>query len=176
MQLTIRPAEVGDAGRIADITVQAYVHGGHLEQDSSYVHTLSDVLPRIGQSYVAVDSSNAVIGAISVFSYGSPHTDIAQRGEAEFRFLAIDPKYWGKGIGGRMISVAEEIAQRDAVDAMVLRVISMNERGKSLYEHLGYVRIPDRDLTLPPHVSACGVTNVTLLALRKELVPKPHGA
>jgi len=176
MEVLIRRAEIPDAPRIAELTVQAYVHGGHLEPDSSYVHTLEDVVPRINNSYVAVDADGVIVGAVSVFPAGSPHTEIAQPGEAEFRFLAIDPHHWGKNIGSRLIAVAEHDAQLNGVDAMVLRVISINTRGQLLYEYLGYERVPERDFTLPPQVTACGVTNVTLLALRKTFTATQDGA
>jgi GNAT superfamily N-acetyltransferase len=173
--ITIRRAQLGDAQRIGDLTVQAYVHGGHLEPGSAYVETLQNAASRIDETFVAVDDTETIIGAISLFPTGSPGTEIASEGEAEFRFLAIDPKYWGQDIGRTLIAYAEDAAQSAGITAMVLRVIDMNPRGLALYEHLGYVREPDRDWTLPPRVSACGVTNATLLALRKPLVPSAVG-
>jgi GNAT superfamily N-acetyltransferase len=172
---TIRRAQAGDAQRIGELAVQAYVHGGHLEPESTYVETLQDAASRIEETFVAVNSTGTVIGAISLFHVGSSGSEIARTGEAEFRFLAIDPQYWGQDVGRTLIAHVEDMAQRAGITAMVLRVIDINSRGLALYEHLGYVREPERDFTLPPQVSACGVRNVTLLALRKELVTSAVG-
>jgi GNAT superfamily N-acetyltransferase len=173
--VTIQPAKADDAQRIGELTVQAYVHGGHLEPGSTYVETLQDAASRIDETSVAVDSTGTVIGAIALFHAGSSGSEIARAGEAEFRFLAIDPQYWGQDVGRTLIAHVEDTAKRTGVAAMVIRVIDINSRGLALYEHLGYVRDPERDFALPPQVSACGVRNVTLLALRKELVTSAVG-
>lgn len=174
--ITIRSANIQDAQRISELTVQAYTEGGHLEAESSYVDVLQNILPRIDQTYVAADEHSAVIGAITLFEYGSAGTQIAHVGEAEFRFLAIDPKHWGSNIGRMLVSHVEEIALRLGMEAIIIRVIDTNERGLRLYDHLGYQRLPERDWNLPPRESACGVTNVKLLAFRKPLTARAVGA
>jgi GNAT superfamily N-acetyltransferase len=169
---TIRQAHPADAQHLGELAVQAYIHGGHLEPDSPYRETLQDASSRIAETYVAVDENGAILGAISLFHAGSAGTEIARDGEAEFRYLAIDPNAWGRNVGRALIAHVEELARQHDVTTMVIRVIDKNLRGLALYEHLGYQREPDRDLTLPPRVSACGVTNVTLLALRKSLISR----
>ena len=63
MTLTIRPAEPDDFEAVGEITVRAYLDGGHLAEDSSYVQTLADARGRAegAELWVAADDDGKVL-------------------------------------------------------------------------------------------------------------------
>ena len=174
--MRIRPARAAEATTIGELSVLAYTQGGHLQADDSYASTLRNVASRLAQTFVAVDDDDRVIGAVTVCQFGDDHAELAVPGEGEFRFLAIDPDSWGHGIGATLVEFAEGRLRSGGIDTVVIRVISLNVRAKALYEHLGYQRIPERDVVIGSSQTACGVSDVTLQAYRKDLRLNPVDA
>lgn len=167
--ISIRPARSAEATYIGELSVVAYTQGGHLQADDSYAATLRDVASRLAQTFVAVDDDDRVIGAVTVCHFGDEHAELAARGEGEFRFLAIEPGSWGRGIGTALVEFAEDRLRSRGIDTVVIRVISLNTRAQALYEHRGYQRLPERDVIIGSSHTACGVSDVTLLAYAKDL-------
>lgn len=174
--MRIRPARVAEAATIGELSVVAYTQGGHLQAEDSYAATLRNVASRLAQTFVAVDEDDRVIGAVTVCHFGDDHAELAAPGEGEFRFLAIDPRSWGHGIGTALVEFAEELLRSRGIGTVVIRVISLNSRAQALYEHRGYQRIPERDVVIGSSQTACGVSDVTLLAYEKGLGLNPTGA
>lgn len=168
----IRPARIEEADAIAELTVQAYRTGGHLEEDDRYEHVLRDVQARLDHTIVA-DRDGDIIGSVAVCPSGSPCAEISQPGECEFRFLAVRPEDWGTGIGAHLVHECEVRARAAGAHTMAISVISINTRAQRFYDRLGYVRAPSRDWSPPQQVSACGVRNVVLLGFEKPLDHAP---
>jgi ribosomal protein S18 acetylase RimI-like enzyme len=166
--IRLRPAQPSDVTIIGELTVQAYHAGQHLEPGDSYEDTLRDVTPRLADTVVA-ELDGAVVGSVTVCSSGNPTAEISADGEWEFRFLATRPDLWGAGIARVLIAECEVRAAQAGASAIVISVIDSNKRAHQLYQRLDYVRVPERDWSPPQDTSACGVTNVQLLAYRKEL-------
>ena len=172
----IRPARAAEAASIGALSVFAYMHGGHLQADDSYAATLRDVASRLAQTFVAVDAGDRVIGAVTICTFGDDHAELASPSEGEFRFLAIDPGSWGRGVGTALVAFAEGNLHARGFDTVVIRVISLNTRAQRLYERLGYLRTPERDVVIGSSQTACGVSDVTLQAYRKDLALSPTDA
>jgi N-acetylglutamate synthase-like GNAT family acetyltransferase len=168
----IRPARTDEADAIAELTVQAYRAGGHLEEGNRYEQELRNVQARMPQTIVA-DRGGEILGSVALCLPGSPCAEVSQAGECEFRFLAIRPEEWGTGIGAELVGECEQRARAAGAETMVISVISINTRAQQFYERLGYVRVPNRDWSPPGQVSVCGVHNVVLLAFEKHLHSTP---
>lgn len=166
--IRLRTALPGDVDTIGELTVQAYRAGEHLEPGDSYEVTLRNVSARLDITVVA-ELSGEIVGSVTVCSHHNPTAEISSPGEWEFRFLAVRPDYWGSGIASTLVAECESRAMRAGASAIAISVVDSNERAHQLYQRLGYVRLPERDWSPPQDTSACGVTNVHLLAYRKEL-------
>ncbi len=156
--LVLQPARLSDVDILGELTAQAYVAGGHLSPDSPYVDVLRDVVPRLDETLVITEAhSDRIVAAITALPHGHAMAEATEPGEWEFRYLAVDPDFWGRGLGQRLVAAAEERARSAHADRLVLRVIHTNPRAQRLYEHLGYRHVPERDFTFPsrldPHVT-----------------------
>jgi ribosomal protein S18 acetylase RimI-like enzyme len=169
----MRAASADDIPIIAELTVGAYVDGGHLPADSPYADTLRDVEPRLKETIVLTDGeSGHVIAAVAVLPSGHAMAEVAHTGEWEFRYLAVRPDYWGRGLAQRLIDAAESRAREAGATRMVLRVIDTNHRAKRLYEHLGYEHVPERDFTFES--SSQPGRMMTLFLMQKPLGSAPE--
>lgn len=168
VDLVLRPAELADAENIGELTAQSYVAGGHLSATSPYAAVLRDVVPRLNETLVISDARrNEVVAAIAALPHGHAMAEATEPGEWEFRYLAVDPDFWGRGLGQRLVAAVEERARSAYADRLVLRVIDTNPRAQQLYEHLGYRHLPERDFTFVSRENP-GSTH-TLLLYAKDL-------
>jgi ribosomal protein S18 acetylase RimI-like enzyme len=166
--LILRPAQAGDAEILGELTARAYVAGGHLSPDSPYVEVLRDVVPRLDETLVILDAhTDRVVAAITALPHGHVMAEATEPAEWEFRYLAVDPDFWGRGLGQRLIAAVEERARMAGAPRLVLRVIHTNPRAQGLYEHLGYRHVPARDFTFPSRLDP--TVTFTLLLYAKEL-------
>lgn len=149
--LTIRVADPREFAAVGELTVAAYAAGGALTLgvDDPYADVLRDPAsrPRGTTVYVAVDPADPdrVLGAVTYIPAGSPVADVARDGEAEIRMLAVAVGHQGRGIGAALVRTAIVRARAEARPAVVLCVVESNGAARSLYEHLGFVRVPERD-------------------------------
>ncbi|MHA1189386.1 MAG: GNAT family N-acetyltransferase [Alphaproteobacteria bacterium] len=60
--------------------------------------------------------------------------------------LAALPEHRGRGLGGRLLAVAEEIARASGLDRTSLIVTDTNAGAKQLYERIGYVETARRPM------------------------------
>ena len=141
----LRSARADDVDTIADLTVQAYLDGGHLPPKSAYIDTLRDVKPRLAQT-VVLEKDNVVVACIAALPHGHAMAEATQPGEWEIRFLAVNHDHWGSGLGRRLVNAAEDRARLAGAESMVLGVLQHNPRATRLYEYLGYQHLADRDV------------------------------
>jgi len=141
----LRNASADDVDVIADLTVQAYLDGGHMPPGSAYIATLRDVEPRLEQT-VVLEMDNVTVASIAALPHGHAMAEATQPGEWEFRYLAVSHDRWGSGLGRQLVSAVEGRARRAGAESMVLRVVDHNPRAMRLYEHLGYQHLADRDV------------------------------
>jgi N-acetylglutamate synthase-like GNAT family acetyltransferase len=71
---------------------------------------------------------------------------VAQAGEAEFRVLAVTPKARGTGVGAALVQACVAQAKASGATALVLWSQPTMPSAHRLYERLGFVRVPERDV------------------------------
>lgn len=113
-----------------------------------------EVIEPAGTMLVAVESGagGQVLGAVVLAHRGGPLALTAREGEAEIRMLAVDPQARGRGVGEALVRECLNRAALPPLSAhtMVLHTQPLMLAAQRLYERLGFVRVPERDLTLGP--------------------------
>jgi len=162
----LRRARSSDIAVIADLTVQAYIDGGHMPPASPYIETLRNVAPRLDETLLLTtgEDTDEVIAAVAALPNGHPMTEATEPGEWEFRYLAVRKDHWGQGLGTRLIAAVEERARNNNAERIVLRVVDDNPRAMRLYEHLGYRHQPHRDISFESSTFPGRMINLLLYA------------
>jgi len=157
----IRPARVEELEAVGALTVAAYVDFT-LGPDDPYVARLADAATRRREAelWVATDG-DLVVGTVTSCPPGSPWRELAATHEGEFRMLAVHPDARGRGVGRALARLCEDRAREAGATAMVLSSLSGMRAAHRVYDHLGYLRLPERDWSPVP--------DVHLLAFGKEL-------
>ena len=179
-RVLVRPAVAADFDRVAALTVAAYRALGDITDESGYIHVLTDVAgrARAGAVLVAevddleVDAARrrpvaerpnrGVVGTVTFVLPGSAYAELCGPGEAEFRMLAVDRRFQGRGIGEVLVRACIDRARAAGARALRLSTSPVMVVARRIYERLGFVRTPERDWAT--------VAGVELLAFRLDLV------
>ncbi len=74
-----------------------------------------------------------------------PMADIAERGEAEIRMLAVSGAHRGRGAGEALVRACVDRARALGRERMVLSTQRTMHAAHRVYERLGFTRNPARD-------------------------------
>jgi GNAT superfamily N-acetyltransferase len=149
----IRPIHPEEHRTLGELTVEAYraLEGAQL---GSYADELADVSTRARSAHILVAvEDGAVLGGVTfVPGPDNPYAEQLREGEVGIRMLAVAPSAQGRGVG-RALSVACIDRARDRRARQVaLHSTPWMKAAHQLYESLGFVRAPDRDLQVSPDV------------------------
>ena len=143
-----------------DVVLKAYrqVLGKFL--DPGYASHLSDIKGRVTVANVYVARiKDTIVGCVTYV--GDPTSPLAEgllKGEVGIRMLGVDPSQQRLGIGRRLATHCVEMARQDGANAVFLYSTTMMNSAHRLYESLGFLRVPARDILISPEM--------TLLAFR----------
>lgn len=164
--MVIRDAIPAELPIVSDIRISAYATGGHLSADSGYATKLRALgLDGNGHVLVAVDSGGYLVGTVMLQFW--PHAGAVVTGpdEAEVRALAVLPRAQGAGIGTALLRSIIDRAIDVGVRHLVLWTQDDMLTAHRLYEHAGFIRLPERDKIID--------SATTLLAYGLRLDPVP---
>ena len=176
--LTVAEIRPDQYDEVAELTARVYVDEGFSSAD--YEPELRAVPERATTATVLVaERGDRLVGAVTVATRGGPSANVAARGEAEIRMLAVDPAERGRGTGEALVRACLEAARTDGCTAVRLSSQEDMAAAHRLYERLGFVRTPSLDwspvpgldlrtygLPLAPWCGHCG----------QELTPEGHAA
>lgn len=150
--MLIRLAGPADFERVGELTVAAYAP--HTDGPTDfYIDRLRDVAKRAREAEVWVaEIDGQVVGAVTRTPLGSPWREIAADDEAEFRMLATDPAFQGRGVGRGLVAHLIELARENGDRAIVMSSEAGMVKAHGLYESMGFRRTPDRDWHPLPHI------------------------
>ena len=151
--IEIRPIQPQEHHTLGELTVEAYraLDGAQL---GAYADELADVTARAraAEVLVAVEGGVVLGGVTFVPGPDNPYAEQLQEGEVGIRMLAVVPSAQGKGVG-RALSVACIDRARDRrARRVALHSTPWMKAAHRLYESLGFVRAPERDLQVSPDV------------------------
>ena len=152
MSIIIRPITEADYEVVARITADAYLHAGYFESAGHpYMQKIMRVADRAAMAHIIVaEREGVVIGSATLAVYGDAWADIAQPDELEFRLLVVDPSVQRSGAGRAMVAWILDRARGAAgIRAVSLTTGDSWHTAQALYQHLGFVRAPERDWPIP---------------------------
>jgi ribosomal protein S18 acetylase RimI-like enzyme len=146
--MIIRDALPEEYERIGELTASVYVADGYLSSDSEYIGELQDAESRAkhAELIAAVDEpTGSVLGSVTFCRPGTPFSEIARDGEAEFRMLVVDHAARGRGVGETLVRECMRRARDAGCHRLVLLTTPRMRTAHRLYERLGFRRVPERD-------------------------------
>ncbi|MGD1011855.1 MAG: GNAT family N-acetyltransferase [Acidimicrobiales bacterium] len=148
--LTVRPAEVADAGDIAASHVRswqvgyagvipdAFLRGLDKDLAKRTLHIQTEILGAEAENrFVLVgEVEGEIVGWLGGGPYRTPAPGGAALGEVYACY--VDPVYWCQGVGGALMAAALERLTGAAYREAVLWVLADNPRARTFYEHHGW--------------------------------------
>ena len=132
-------------------------------------HELDDYLQRyarqndernIARTFVAVDSTNRVLGYYSLSSASIEFTELPDEGRqslpaypvpaARLARLAVDNSMKGKGLGSKLLIDALQriVTASQEIAIKVILVDAMDKEARDFYKHYGFIELPEQELKL----------------------------
>jgi GNAT superfamily N-acetyltransferase len=90
------------------------------------------------RSWVALDDAGTIVGYV-VVELVDGHAHVEQ--------LSVERAHHGEGFGKALLEEVESWAAGEGIDAMTLTTFSEVPFNRPLYEHLGWVVLPEAELT-----------------------------
>jgi GNAT superfamily N-acetyltransferase len=146
----VSPVVPSEYARLSEITVAAYRAVGPMPE--TYVAELADVAGRAvapGAVVLAARMGGAVVGGVTLVV--DPGSDLAELLEPEMggmRMLAVDPAAQGAGAGRALVDGCIELCRQHGLRWLSLHTHVVFARARGLYERMGFVRTPERDLQI----------------------------
>ncbi len=124
----------------------------------AYENEIRDVRSRLAASTLIVaEDAGRLVGAVTFYGDGTrePHGKWPP-GCAVFRLLAVHPEARGRGIGRLLTDECLRRARAAGRTAMCLHTTNLMTIARTMYERMGFVRVPDHDFYPVPsfHVMA----------------------
>jgi len=140
--VTIRASRGGDSPALQTIECLASdrfreVGLAHVADDEPFPVAVLETYAAEGRSWVAVDREDEPIGYVLV--------DVVD-GNAHIEQVTVHPAHQGRGIGRALLDRVRDWATNSGAPAITLTTFSDVPWNRPLYEHLGFVVIPEQSI------------------------------
>ena|ERR1017187_1881487 len=145
---SIRPGTIADIGKMALVLERAnsFRNSNPLPEtvtDQAALERLKGRMAWPNAWSFITDAPDRMAGFVLVHpSLGEVTLEATQQSRPDVEHLALlmtEPRYWGKGIGTKLLDIAAENARDNGKEQMILWTARNNIRARRLYEHNGYV-------------------------------------
>ncbi len=149
-KVLIRDARYDETERIADLLVEAYKqYGNRMPADEwqFYMNDIMDVKGRWGTADLIVAEINHYLAGTVTLYYKAPGSpeEWWPEGWAGIRLLAVHPDHRGSGIGRMLMYECIKRCKEHGVKTIGLHTTKIMEIARSMYERMGFTRIPQFD-------------------------------
>lgn len=163
LQISVRVAAEQDVEPARGVLRAAYSEYESAFPAANWVTYLQDILDLEGRAdaseLVVAELDERVVGCVSYFPPGSkasyPSDAFSERWPTDwgaFRLLAVDPAVRGRGIGRCLTDACLERARRGGAPALGLHTTAPMAVARSMYERMGFERVPRYDFRPGPTV------------------------
>ncbi|CAM3116217.1 GNAT family N-acetyltransferase [Prescottella defluvii] len=161
--IDIRPVTPADYDTVGELTADVYIDGGFVSDSDMYAERLRDTATRADQADVVVALVDGeIVGSVTIAEPESPFADVAEKGELEFRMLAVAQSARGKGVGSALVRHVLDVAYDRGDHAVVISTQPDMVDARRIYDRNGFVPAPERNWAPIP--------GIELTALVRELV------
>lgn len=145
--VTIRAATPKDYPAVRHLTYASYIEAGHVAAADPYAAELTDIDSRAERLYVA-EVDGQVAGSVNIAIPGSSLAEVANTHELEFRMLAVDPNFQGRGIGRALVQHILDYARNQHATSVAITTMHSMTAAQAMYTAMGFQRAPHRDWNL----------------------------
>jgi GNAT superfamily N-acetyltransferase len=141
--VTVRPARLADAGRLAEVQVDSWRVAYRGLLDDAVIGRLTPAV-RHDQWRVALRDDPAATlvaeldGEVAGFCVMAMPAAAEVPEVAEVRSIYVAPRWWRRGIGSALIADAFEEMRGAGYRQAILWTLEGNERGRAFYERVGW--------------------------------------
>ena len=170
---TIRPVRPEEHALAGEIILAASDAVGQIE--GPYRQTIRDTGARVAagsQVWVAVECG-MVLGTVTFTDTDDPNFEDDGHGDCGFRMLGVAPHAQGRGVGRALVSTCIEAAADAGRDRLAIYSLEWMTAAHRLYEQMGFVRRPDRDVMFPAGVGVAFHRDLTARAATRFPPPGP---
>lgn len=128
------------------LLVEVYAGEGYTRRELVEANATRERISAAGTLLITRDHAGRVSGATVLLVADGPMRQMAREGEREFRLLAVRGSARGSGVGAALVNECIRRAERAKAKALVLWTQPSMHAAQRLYERLGFVRDPSRDV------------------------------
>ena len=149
------PAEYDELGALTLASFEDIEGAGELGE---YALTLRNVADRAERALVlvAVDGSELLGGVTFVDGPANPYSEDLREGDAGIRMLAVAGSAQRRGVGRALTKACIDAARAQGAARVALHSTPWMVVAHRLYESMGFVRVPDRDVDVSPELRLMG--------------------
>ena len=143
--MNFRKGNKNDLKQLKELGVKSWVEfKEELSHDSwnelntllNNLDTYSDLFQK-SECILCENESKKIIGMAFLIPKGNP-TEIYDAKWCHLRFVSVDPKYRGKGIGEKLTNLCIELALSNKEEVMALHTSEIMKIARHIYEKIGF--------------------------------------
>jgi ribosomal protein S18 acetylase RimI-like enzyme len=147
LAISVRRGNPSDAPALAELVNRAYAVEGFFVEGE---RTTADEIARITESgegqFLVLEAKGGLAAAVYVES----KTEAGYIG-----MLSVDPGLQGKGIGTRLVRIAEAMCEAMGATSVRLQIVNLREELSRWYKSLGYAEVGTAPYTHRPVKQPC---------------------
>jgi ribosomal protein S18 acetylase RimI-like enzyme len=157
-EFAIRSANSQDDRRLGELLIDSYVETYAKKLPDVIVSEtrkadLRDVASRREHASVLVIERNAeIVGTLTLYPPGSPHSKAWRSDGAEIRYMAVDRGLHGRGLSTLLLNEAKTLAREWNAKCICLHVRQTASGVAGMYMKNGYLRFPEGDRDERPEI------------------------
>jgi GNAT superfamily N-acetyltransferase len=155
--IKIRDARTEELDQVADLLKKAYSQYESYIPDASwkdYLENIIDVRSRLPEAdLIVAEVDGRLAGTVTLYlKYNTPPMEGWPQGWAGIRLLAVHPDYRGRRISRALMEECIRRCRKQGIKTMALHTADIMHVAMSLYEKMGFQRIPEFDFHPRPDV------------------------
>jgi ribosomal protein S18 acetylase RimI-like enzyme len=150
--LVIREMKLEEIETVRNLRLKSYkeyeqfVSKGHWEVLTNTLVSDNDM--KSNAKIYVMELDGQIVGSVVLFPPSIQAYDWSDTVQEfpEIRMLSVDPAIRGKGIGKALVEYCIEISKEEKHEKLGLHTASFMKKASSLYESMGFERLPELDL------------------------------